>query len=35
MGQAAHAIGNKELEEKFAKSIEILERPGTVMYNPS
>lgn len=35
MGQAAHAIGNVELEEKFAKSLEMLERPNTVVFNPS
>jgi ATP-dependent RNA helicase DOB1 len=35
MGQAAHAIGNTELEEKFAKSLELLERPNTVVFNPS
>ena len=35
MGQAAHAIGNTELEEKFAKSMELLERPNTVVFNPS
>ncbi|WWC59118.1 uncharacterized protein I303_101666 [Kwoniella dejecticola CBS 10117] len=35
MGQAAHAIGNTELEEKFGKSMELLERPNTVVFNPS
>jgi ATP-dependent RNA helicase DOB1 len=35
MGQAAHAIGNVELEEKFGKSLELLERPNTVVFNPS
>jgi ATP-dependent RNA helicase DOB1 len=35
MGQAAHAIGNTELEEKFTKSLEMLERPNTVVFNPS
>jgi hypothetical protein len=35
MGQAAKAIGNTELEEKFAKSLEMLERPNTVVFNPS
>nr|XP_031861831.1 uncharacterized protein CI109_002660 [Kwoniella shandongensis]KAA5528903.1 hypothetical protein CI109_002660 [Kwoniella shandongensis] len=35
MGAAAHAIGNTELEEKFAKSMELLERPNTVVFNPS
>ncbi|WVR04355.1 hypothetical protein IAU60_001356 [Kwoniella sp. DSM 27419] len=35
MGQAAHAIGNTELEDKFAKTMELLERPNTVVFNPS
>ncbi|WVQ83968.1 hypothetical protein IAT38_006113 [Cryptococcus sp. DSM 104549] len=35
MGQAAHAIGNTELEQKFEKSMELLERPNTVVFNPS
>ena len=35
MGQAAHAIGNAELEDKFAKSLEMLEKPNTVVFNPS
>jgi ATP-dependent RNA helicase DOB1 len=35
MGQAAHAIGNTELEEKFAAALEMLERPNTVVFNPS
>jgi ATP-dependent RNA helicase DOB1 len=35
MGMAAGAIGNTELEEKFAKSLEMLERPNTVVFNPS
>lgn len=35
MGQAAHAIGNTELEEKFKASLELLERPNTVVFNPS
>ncbi|KAL7424483.1 ATP-dependent RNA helicase mtr4 [Cryptotrichosporon argae] len=35
MGQAAHAIGNTELEDKFAKALELLERPNTVVFNPS
>jgi len=35
MGMAAAAIGNTELEEKFAKSLEMLERPNTVVFNPS
>jgi len=32
MTQAARAIGNAELEEKFNKSLEMLERPGTVIF---
>lgn len=32
---AAKAIGNTELEEKFQKSLELLERPNTVVFNPS
>lgn len=35
MGQAAHAIGNTELEDKFQKSLDLLERPNTVVFNPS
>ncbi|KAL1408467.1 ATP-dependent RNA helicase mtr4 [Vanrija albida] len=35
MGQAAHAIGNTELEDKFTKALELLERPNTVVFNPS
>ena len=35
MGQAAHAIGNTELEEKFTASLEMLDRPNTVVFNPS
>jgi ATP-dependent RNA helicase DOB1 len=35
MGAAAHAIGNTELEEKFGKALELLERPNTVVFNPS
>lgn len=35
MGQAAHAIGNTELEDKFTKSLDLLERPNTVVFNPS
>ncbi|EIW68625.1 hypothetical protein TREMEDRAFT_63092 [Tremella mesenterica DSM 1558] len=35
MGQAAHAIGNTELEEKFGASLQMLERPNTVVFNPS
>ncbi|KAG9015610.1 ATP-dependent RNA helicase mtr4 [Tulasnella sp. 427] len=32
MTQAAHAIGNSELEDKFKKSLEMLERPGSVIF---
>ncbi|KAG8932975.1 ATP-dependent RNA helicase mtr4, partial [Tulasnella sp. 408] len=32
MTQAAHAIGNAELEDKFTKSLEMLERPGSVIF---
>ncbi|KAG8883351.1 ATP-dependent RNA helicase mtr4 [Tulasnella sp. 331] len=32
MTQAAHAIGNTELEQKFTKSLEMLERPGSVIF---
>ncbi|KAG9003025.1 ATP-dependent RNA helicase mtr4 [Tulasnella sp. JGI-2019a] len=32
MTQAAHAIGNSELEQKFTKSLEMLERPGSVIF---
>lgn len=32
MTQAAHAIGNAELEQKFTKSLEMLERPGSVIF---
>ncbi|ORX33502.1 putative ATP-dependent RNA helicase [Kockovaella imperatae] len=35
MGQAAVAIGNTELEQKFAASLEMLEKPNTVVFNPS
>lgn len=35
MGAAAHAIGNTELEDLFAKSLDMLERPNTVVFNPS
>jgi len=35
MQMAAQAIGNTELEEKFGKSLEMLERPNTVVFNPS
>lgn len=32
MTQASHAIGNTELEQKFTKSLEMLERPGSVIF---
>lgn len=32
MTQAAHAIGNKELEEKFTKASEMLERQNSVIF---
>jgi len=32
MTQASHAIGNAELEQKFTKSLEMLERPGSVIF---
>jgi len=35
MGQAAHAIGNTELKEKFSTSLKMLERQNTVVFNPS
>ncbi|KAG0140493.1 hypothetical protein CROQUDRAFT_674629 [Cronartium quercuum f. sp. fusiforme G11] len=35
MAMAAKAIGNIELEEKFTKSLEVLERPLSVVFNPS
>lgn len=35
MGAAAHAIGNTELEDLFAKALDMLERPNTVVFNPS
>lgn len=35
MGQAANAIGNKELEEKFAKALELLEKPNSIIFSPS
>ncbi|KAG8927198.1 ATP-dependent RNA helicase mtr4 [Tulasnella sp. 418] len=35
MQQAAHAIGNAELEEKFTKSLELLEKPGSVIFTNS
>jgi ATP-dependent RNA helicase DOB1 len=34
MTQAAKAIGNKELEEKFTLSLEKLERPGSIIFSP-
>ena len=35
MGGAARAIGNEELETKFDDAIKLLERPNTVVFNPS
>ncbi|EGG00855.1 uncharacterized protein MELLADRAFT_111500 [Melampsora larici-populina 98AG31] len=35
MSMAAKAIGNVELEEKFNQSLEKLERPLSVVFNPS
>ncbi|KAK0188373.1 ATP-dependent RNA helicase [Armillaria mellea] len=35
MASAAKVIGNAELQEKFQKSLEILERPGSVIFCPS
>ena len=35
MAQAAKAIGNVELEALFVRSSEMLERPNTVVFNPS
>ncbi|KAJ9117931.1 hypothetical protein QFC20_000212 [Naganishia adeliensis] len=35
MGGAARAIGNSDLETKFEDSIKLLERPNTVVFNPS
>lgn len=35
MTQAAKAIGNLELEDKFTKTLEMLERSGSVVFNPS
>ncbi len=35
MAMAAKAIGNTELEEKFQESLKLLERPNTVVFNPS
>jgi ATP-dependent RNA helicase DOB1 len=35
MGGAARAIGNEELETKFEDAIKLLERPNTVVFNPS
>jgi ATP-dependent RNA helicase DOB1 len=32
MGQAAKAIGNAELKEKFEKASEMLERPNSVIF---
>ncbi|PLW11161.1 hypothetical protein PCANC_07235 [Puccinia coronata f. sp. avenae] len=35
MSCAAKSIGNAELETKFTSSLECLERPSSVVYNPS
>ncbi|KAJ9123584.1 hypothetical protein QFC24_003800 [Naganishia onofrii] len=35
MGGAARAIGNPDLETKFEDAIKLLERPNTVVFNPS
>lgn len=35
MGGAARAIGNEDLEKKFDDAIKLLERPNTVVFNPS
>jgi len=35
MAMAAKAIGNAELEEKFIQSLACLERPSSVVFNPS
>lgn len=35
MAMAAKAIGNDELEAKFLQSLETLERPSSVVFNPS
>jgi len=35
MSCAAKSIGNGELETKFTQSLECLERPSSVVYNPS
>lgn len=35
MGGAARAIGNDDLETKFDDAIKLLERPNTVVFNPS
>lgn len=35
MTQAAKAIGNVELEDKFTKSMEKLERQGSIIFSPS
>ncbi|MCO5602888.1 hypothetical protein L7F22_057027 [Adiantum nelumboides] len=35
MTQAAKAIGNEELEDKFTKSMEKLERQGSIIFSPS
>ena len=35
MAMAAKAIGNDELETKFNKSLEALERPSSVVFSAS
>lgn len=35
MAMAAKVIGNTELEQKFIKSLECLERQSSVVFNPS
>jgi ATP-dependent RNA helicase DOB1 len=35
MTQASKAIGNEELETKFTRSLEKLERPGSIIFSPS
>ncbi|KAI7943410.1 hypothetical protein MJO29_013254 [Puccinia striiformis f. sp. tritici] len=35
MSCAAKSIGNEELETKFTQSLDCLERPSSVVYNPS
>lgn len=35
MAMAAKVIGNEELEQKFTRSLECLERQSSVVFNPS